>query len=273
VIPLAIGTLILNEQIYDNHGHGLTVNGIHVFITSQLSPLLGADVIVAHAHSQALCSDASTTDTGTLPSIGPNPAVRPVVTKADSTKSANPGETVTYTLDIDPKTCPITSVTDVLPLYFHYVSSSGNLGTPQLPIQSVFGHQVLFWTNGGAPFAAPPHEVITVTLDPNTPQGTYVNDIFGTSDCGSFAGSDFPGITTGPIENQGNHPGITVPRPAPPAAPAAAPPTGGTQAAATLLPFTSTASPYGAIWLGVIFLGLALSGVAAARVLREGPID
>jgi hypothetical protein len=115
--------------------------------------------------------------------------------------------------------------------------------------------------------------VITVTLDPNTPQGTYINDISGTSDCGSFAGSDFPGITYGPIENQGNHPGITVPRPAPPAAPAAAAPAGGTQAAATLLPFTSTASPYGAIWLGVIFLGLVLSGVAAARLLREGPID
>jgi hypothetical protein len=273
VIPLAIGTLILNEQIYDNHGHGLTVNGIHVFITSQLSPLLGADVIVAHAHSEALCSDSSTTDTGTLPSIGPNPAVRPVVSKADSTKQANPGETVTYTLDIDPKACPITSVTDILPPFFHYVSSSGNLGTPQLLPRLTSGEEVLFWSNGGAPLAAAPHEVIVVTIDPNAPNRLYINHVFGTSDCGSFAGIDFGIQTTGPIENQGNHPGIIVPRPAPPAAPAAAAPTGGTQAAATLLPFTSTASPYGAIWLGVIFLGLALSGVAAARLLREGPID
>jgi hypothetical protein len=277
VIPLAIGTLILNEQIYDNHGHGLTVNGIHVFLTSQLSPLLGADVIVAHAHSEALCSDSSTTDTGTLPCIGANPCVRPVITKADSTKSANPGETVTYTVDIDPKTCPITSVTDILPLYFHYVSSSGNLGTPQLPIPSLTnGQQVLFWSNGGAPLAAAPHEVITVTLDPNTPPNLYINNVFGTSDCGSFAGIDFGILTTGPIANQGNHPGIIVPRPAPPAAPAA-PPASGTEAAALTTPFTGTGAPDAAIWLGASLLALlSLAGVGviqARRVIRATRVD
>lgn len=36
------------------------------------------------------------------------------------------------------------------------------------------------------------------------------------------------------------------------------------------LPFTGTAAPDGSVWLGVILLGLVLSALAAARVLREG---
>jgi hypothetical protein len=135
---------------------------------------------------------------------------------------------------------------------------------------------VLFWSSGGQAFAAAPHEVITVTLDPNTPNGLYINNIFGTSDCGSFVGSDFPGITTGPIANQGNHPGIIVPRPAPPAAPAA-PPASGTEAAALTTPFTGTGAPDAAIWLGASLLALlSLAGVGviqARRVIRATRVD
>jgi uncharacterized repeat protein (TIGR01451 family) len=262
-----LATIILNEQIYDNHGHGLTVNGVHVFLSSGLSALAGADVILAHAHSQAFCSDTSTTDTGKLPCLGGTPCPRPIVNKTDSTKHANPGETVVYTVNIDPNTCPVTSVTDTLPLDFHYVSSSGNLGSPLISTLPD-GQTQLFWFNGGAPFANAPAETITVTIDPNAPAGQYINVITGTSDCGSFAGTDITGLFTGPPANQGGNPGIIVPRSAPPAAPQS--PASGTQAAATLLPFTSTAAvdQSGPVWVGLFFLGLALTWMAGMGLVR-----
>ncbi len=274
LLPLA--KVILNEQIYDNHGHGLTVNGVHVILGSAFGQLANVDVIVAHAHSDALCSDASTTDTGTLPTPGGTPSPRPIVTKADSTKHANPGETVTYTLDINPNGCPITSVTDVLPPYFHYVSSTGNLGTPTVSGISTNPTQTqLFWSSGGQAFTAAPHEVITVTIDPSTPPNQYINHVSGTSDCGSFLGVDLGIKTTGPPADQGNNPGIIVPRPAPPAAPANNAPAAGTQAAATLLPFTSTvaADRSGPVWVGVFFLGLALTWMAGMGLVRAKQVN
>jgi uncharacterized repeat protein (TIGR01451 family) len=272
MLPLA--KVILNEQIYDNHGHGLTVNGVHVILGSALGQLANVDVIAAHAHSMAACSDSSTTDTGTLPGIG-GTHPRPVVTKTDSTKVANRGETVVYTIKIDPNTCPITSVTDVLPSGFHYVSSAGNLGTPVVTTLAN-GQQMLFWSSGGQAFSAPPSETVTVVIDPNEPNGDYTNLVVGTSDCGSFAGIDLIGLNTGPPANQGNNPGIIVPRPAPPAAPAA-PPASGTEAAALTTPFTGTGAPDAAIWLGASLLALlSFAGVGviqARRVIRATRVD
>jgi hypothetical protein len=128
----------------------------------------------------------------------------------------------------------------------------------------------LFWSNGGNVFPDAPTVVINVTIDPKEPAGQYTNIVTGTSDCGSFAGEDLLPVTTGPPANQGNNPGIIVPRPPV----VTAPNNSGTQAATTSrLPFTSTAAPDTSIWLGVILLGLVISAVAATRVLREGPID
>ena len=56
-LPLGLGYVVLNEQVPDGveTGHtGLTVRGVHVKISLPLAPLLvGAEVIVAEAHSDA----------------------------------------------------------------------------------------------------------------------------------------------------------------------------------------------------------------------------
>jgi hypothetical protein len=58
-LPLGLGFIVLNEQVPDapETGHtGLTVRGIRVVVTTPFAPLLhvGAEVIVAEAHSDAL---------------------------------------------------------------------------------------------------------------------------------------------------------------------------------------------------------------------------
>jgi uncharacterized repeat protein (TIGR01451 family) len=76
----------------------------------------------------------------------------PTVLIADSTKHANPGEEVSYTLSIDNSGCGITSVTDVLPPGFHFVSASGDLGHPALG--SAGGQEQLFWAPAGKAYTS-----------------------------------------------------------------------------------------------------------------------
>jgi uncharacterized repeat protein (TIGR01451 family) len=257
----SIAKVILNEQSFDNKagGQGLTVNAIHVFTEAPFSSLISADVIIGHTHSSATCTTAPSKQ---LCEVVPSTDVRckpgVIITKTDNTgnETAQPGQTITFTVSIDTKTlgpCLVTQVTDTLPPGFSFVSASGDLGTPTA------AGQVLTWFKGTGFAKDVLVETIVAQISPNETDGFFSNQVDTFSNCGEKAGSS-PPIHV-----------IVTPPPAAPAAPAA--PAGGTQAAATLLPFTSTASPYAAIWLGVIFLGLALSGVAAARLLREGPID
>jgi uncharacterized repeat protein (TIGR01451 family) len=212
ILPAGVhlATVILNEQVYDSQGHGLTVNAVHIFTTG-LAPIANADVIVGHAHSEAFCSDGSTTNSASAASQ----ATVPTVTVTDSTKHANPGEDVSYAISIDNKGCAVTSVTDILPPGFHFLSASGPLGVPgvsSLPN----GQQQLFWSNGGNPYPLTPNpmvETLSVAIDPNAPAGDAIDNVVGTSDCGSFAGSDLLGLNGATLAaNNGDNPGIIVPR-------------------------------------------------------------
>lgn len=209
-----IARVILNEQKIDNsspNGQGLTVNAIHIITNPALAPLVSADVIVAHTHSNALCTTAQTP-------IGPTPP-GVVVNKTDDTGgNGTPGQTVTYTLALDTTTnaatCPlgvatVTTVIDTLPPGFTAVSETGALGPPP-PVTvttNSAGQQVLTFSNP-AGFPANPTETIVATIGANVPAGFYSNRVDVFSSCGENAGSSPPIHVT-----------VAGPTPAPTAAP------------------------------------------------------
>ena len=209
VVDLQLAKVILNEQHMDAQGHGLTVNAVHVITNPQVGALAGADVIIAHAHSEANC-EHGTTDTGALP--GPN---RPVVAKVDSTKHADGGEVVTYTITIDDKGCTVTRVTDVLPPFFAYVegSASGPLGKPVVGTAPGGTQQELEWYRATGLGTGRMTETIQARIAPNATPGQYVNNVDGLSDCGQFHAEDYVAVASGPAANQGDNPGIILPRP------------------------------------------------------------
>ena len=287
-LNLAAATVILNEQVYDSHGHGLTVNAIHVFTNSSLLPaLLGtsADVIIAHAHTQAMCSDTATTDTAGLnaaPKAGANVLsmgshCTPSVVILDSTKHANPGEDVAYTLRIDNSGCGVTSVTDVLPPGFHFVSASGDLGNPTLGTAG--GQDQLFWAPAGKAYPLSPNpmvEVINAHIDANASTGQAVDTAYGTSDGGSFAGSDVLGLRSSAVANNGDNPGIILPRDsgvnaANNGANLGAGNNGGQLPVSAVngnLPYTSTAAD-GRLAVMLLLVGLSLCSVAGLAWFRR----
>ena len=267
----------LNEQVPDNQGHGLTVNAIHIHTDSQIGALASADIIIGHTHTMATCA-SGTTDTGTQACPGGTaPCSRPVGVKQDSTKTADGGEIVTYTISIDNKGCPITSVTDVLPKHFKYMSASGDLGQPTRSDLSN-GQEQLFWHHGGTAFPSTPNpivEKVVVKIDPDTPAGEYQNQVYGTSDCGSFSFTDWtpfnaPECTV--AANCGTNPGVIVPRvPGGPtssvqaATTTAASPKPKVAAAASSLPFTGTGLPLNVNWALAV---AAAAGTFASLTLR-----
>ena len=206
-------TIILNEQHPDNAGHGMTVNAIHVIVANPLAGLAGVDLVLAHSHSEALC--------GSVPPTGPcpgsstaAPCPTPVITKTDSTQHAAPGDTVTYTVSIDNKGCPLTIVTDILPPGFRFVPpAAGPLGSPTVGNQPGTGRETLTWENlGGFPLTPNPVvETLQASIGTSVAAGTYVNDVDVTSaNCGSVHGSD-AGITvsgSGPTPTPGFHGGV-----------------------------------------------------------------
>ncbi len=224
VIPLGLVTVILNEQHYDNQGHGWTVNAVHVFTSGDIGSLANVDLVIGHAHSEDMC------DTGTVSTPPANPGgsgqALPTGTKADSTKHANPGEVVTYTLAIATNGCEVTSVVDQLPSGFQYVSgsASGDLGTTPTVSQSPSDPaiQLLEWDNPNGWKAPTLTETLQARVPADAVPGDYVNNVAGESTpqassgsltCGSFEFSDTL-ATNGPITaNNGNNPGVIVPRP------------------------------------------------------------
>ncbi|MEA2681776.1 MAG: hypothetical protein QOK05_104 [Chloroflexota bacterium] len=264
----------LNEQVPDNQGHGLTVNAIHIHTDSQIGQLASADVIIGHSHTMATCA-SGTTNTGTQDCPGgTGPCARPVGVKHDSTKTANGGERVTYTITVDNKGCPVTSVTDVLPKYFKYVSASGDLGQPSHSVLAN-GQEQLFWHHQGTAFAAAPNpmvETVIVDIDPKAPAGQYQNQVYGTSDCGSFSFTDWtpynpPECTI--AANCGTNPGIILPRPSPTGAVQAATsvPTAAPRiAAAGSMPFTGSGMPLNINWP---LLAASTVGLVASMALRH----
>lgn len=266
--------LILNEQHYDNQGHGLTVNAIHVFTDETIAGLAQADIVIGHAHSEATCV-SGTTNTGSLPNPGNLPV--PIVTKGDSTKSANPGEQVTYTISIDNQGCIITRVTDILPPGFSLVSASGPLGDPVVSTYPGTQQQALNWfaPSGFPQTPNPLVETLVVQISPNEAPGLYVNNVagqsspaVGASGCGAFQGIDFLPVTTAPPGSPpgttGTNPGIIVPRPGP----APSTPLSGVQAA-TAPPITGTPNTAAATGTALP-AALALVGIAGlAGALRR----
>ena len=281
VIPLGLVTVILNEQHYDNQGHGMTVNAIHVFTSGDLGSLANVDLIIGHAHSEDMCAEG----TVSTPPSNPNSSGQqlPVGVKADSTKHADPGEIVTYTLTITVNGCEVIDVVDYLPATFTYVdgSASGDLGTPTVgQVQSNPSQQTLEWYNasGISPSSTTLHETLKVKVPTNAQPGDYVNNVAGESappisnpaiTCGSFVFSDTL-ATNGPIPaNNGTNPGVIVPRPAT-ATPTPTPVASvQAQSAATPAPtpvtaIPNTARPAPAAWAGPFALAM-LGGVLALR--------
>jgi len=257
-----LATVILNEQKLEHlsGGQGLTVNAIHVFTVPQLTSLVAADVIIGHSHSNATCTTPPSKQPCAVAGAQAPRCLGVIITKTDNTgtETAKPGQTITYTLSLnttndDHGACKVTQVIDTLPPGFTFVSASGALGTPL----SVVG-QVVTWFNGtGFTGTSPLVETIVAKIAANEPDGFFSNQVDVLSSCGENPGS------SPPIHN------IVTPAATPTATPAAA----NLPAATKKLPFTGTTAPDGSVWLGVILLGLVLSAVAAARVLRQGPID
>jgi uncharacterized repeat protein (TIGR01451 family) len=272
-VPLGIITVILNEQHYDNQGHGLIVNAVHVFTSADLGALANVDLIIGHAHSEDMCN------TGTVTTPPANPGATgqslPVGTKADSTKFANPNEVVTYTLTITTNGCQVVSVVDNLPSGFTYVpgSAHGDLGTNPTVSQSTSNpaiQQVEFFNPTGWSAAT-----LTETLQAKVPMGAapgdYVNNVAGESSppaanggivCGSFEFSDTLALN-GPIPaNNGNNPGVIVPRPVVAAVVATPTPVAHVQGV-TAIP--NTAGAPSAAWVTPFALGGLFGGLALLR--------
>ena len=289
VVPLIVGYVVLNEQHFDNHGHGLLVNAIHIYTAAELGALVSANIVIGHAHSEAFC-ESGTTETGGGPNPGSDTSPVPVVTKLDSTKHANPGEIVTYSITVDTKGCNVTRVTDILPPGFIFKSASGGLGAPTSVGPSAVSPgqtQVDFHNPSG--FSATNGmltETIVVQVPTNAANGLYINNVNGqsappigsTSGCGEFQGSDNLPVSSAPPGappgTTGTNPGVIVPRPGETATPtpsAGATPTATPTAstgAVTSIPNTSATGAPGASALGgalVIFLGL--SGIAGTSLI------
>lgn len=193
--------VILNEQHYDNHGHGITVNAIHVILNGALNGVVAADVIVGHAHSAAACAGGGTTDTGSgnqCPPASVGTCSIPVITKTDSVSSVAPGGTVTYTISIAQQSgCPITRITDTLPAGFSPAGSSGDFGTAVSGTVAGTGQATLTWTNvngvGGS--KNPITETLTASVDSKLGSGLYINAVdLLSAMCGEGHGQD-NGIT------------------------------------------------------------------------------
>jgi uncharacterized repeat protein (TIGR01451 family) len=282
VVPLGAVTVILNEQHYDAQGHGLTVNAVHVFTSSDLGSLANVDLTIGHTHSEAMC------DSGTVltPPANPNAAAAnqslPAGTKADSTKSANPGEVVTYTLGIAGNGCKVVSIVDTLPSGFSYVagSATGDLGTTPSVTQSPANSAVqqLEWYNPTGWSADKLSEALQVKVPASSAPGMYVNNVAGdaappmakaTIACGAFVFSDTLPLDGPVAADNGINPGVIVPRSVVGASvrPAGQPgvvPAGAEAAAAALVgtPNTAAAPP-----AGLLTTSFALAGLGAAALL------
>jgi uncharacterized repeat protein (TIGR01451 family) len=216
-IPGGLGTVILNEQIAENQsapgpggttqsGRGMTVNAIHVFLlsTSPLNGVVATDVIIGHAHSDAICA---------------NPIPTPLCMPGDHTMQCNgvvitklpdlpiiagrftgaPGQSFSYTMKFaNVATCPLTQVVDTLPVGFSFVSASGPLGIPTTN-QASNGAQVLTWFKGsGWSTPDPLVESLTVKIPADAPPNRpFINEVETLSDCGNNSGSSPPVYVSG----------------------------------------------------------------------------
>jgi len=273
-IPL-VATVILNEQMAEDKsapgpggttqmGHGMVVNAVHVIVPtgSILHSLAGADVIIAHAHSDAICASPVTplcTGTGTPPPDCTGVVITKLPEGLDVVGGqfvASPGQTFSYSIRIgNVANCPLTQVLDTLPAGFSFVSSSGPLGTPSLGTAEN-GAQTLTWFNGnGWSSPNPVVETITVKISATEPAGAYVNQVQTLSDCGNNAGSSPPVFVGAP-------PASTPTPTAGGTAAATAVPTGSVQAAISV-PNSGADPNRGGGWAGAA-LALLLAATAAA---------
>lgn len=270
-----VATVILNEQMAEDKsapgpggttqmGHGMVVNAVHVIVptTSILQGLAGADIIIAHAHSDAICASPVTPlCTGATPP--PPDCSGVVITKLPEGLDvvggefvASPGQTFGYSISIaNVAKCPVTQVIDTLPVGFSFVSASGPLGTPTLGT-AANGARTLTWFKGsGWSTPNPLVETITVKISPTEPAGgPYINQVQTLSDCGNNAASAPPVFVGAP-------PASTPTPTAGGTAQATAVPTGTVQAAISV-PNTGT-DPNGGGWTGAA-LALLLAATAAA---------
>jgi uncharacterized repeat protein (TIGR01451 family)/LPXTG-motif cell wall-anchored protein len=203
VLPgLNLVTIIINEQHFDSKGHGITVNAVHIIIAPGASLLstigaANADVIIGHAHSEAICPGAPDTGPG---NAGNSSGPLPVGTKTDGQAVVVAGNQQTYTMSVKHNGCSITVITDTLPPGFTYVAGSakGNFGSttaPTVSVAPVTGQTTLTWTsNTGLPDTPDPlTATITVNVAANLAPGDYVNNVNTLGTCGQTNFSDVPG--------------------------------------------------------------------------------
>jgi uncharacterized repeat protein (TIGR01451 family) len=282
VVPLGAVTVILNEQHYDAQGHGLTVNAVHVFSSADLGSLANVDLVIGHAHSEAMCDSGTVIMPPLNPNAGATPQSLPTGTKADSTKSANPGEVVTYTLTIAGNGCKVVSVVDMLPSGFQYVagSAAGDLGPTPSVTQSPANAAVqqLEWYNPTGWPAAKLSETLKVKVPSSAVPGMYVNNVSGDSSppmatatiaCGAFVFSDTMPLDGPVAADNGTNPGVIVPRSgvAPAVAPANQPGVAPAAAEAGAAAAVGTPNTAGGPPAAVVATLFALAGLGAAALL------
>jgi uncharacterized repeat protein (TIGR01451 family) len=260
-----LASVILNEQKLENlsGGQGLEVNAIHVITGPGLADVAVADLIIGHTHSNATCTTKPSQQPCAVAGSSDPRCQGVVITKTDNTtgEMAKPGQTITYTLSIDTSTasnidgnCLVRRVVDTLPPGFAFVSASGDLGTPT----KVVGQDVTWFSASGfTSQSGTLVETVVAKIADNEANGSYSNQVEVLSTCGANPGSSAPiQINVTPVAT------------APPVLPKA-----GGAAGSGAMPFTGTAAPDAAVWLGVILFGLVLSAVAATRIIRKRPID
>ena len=189
--PLGI-RVILNEQRQAADGRGLVVNAIH--ITSVADPTIPAlftgDIVVAHAMSTVSCPNGA-------PSTGDQNSVF-IVKNADKAR-AKPGETVTYTANIQNRSdepCDVHQVIEHLPVAFDFGSTSGALGTTATTVARPGGGTDVVIEPVGVTIApdASVTKTYVVTVNDAAVPGTYFNNVeIYCSDLGNWVkGLDAP---------------------------------------------------------------------------------
>jgi uncharacterized repeat protein (TIGR01451 family) len=197
--------VILNEQVRDADGHGLTVTALHVLVYETSGNLIFADIRIAQAHSTAFCVDESngggeggSTESPSAVTISKRVASTTSDTNGDSdgaVATAFPGDNVTWTITFTNKSdqinCSLFRLTDVLPTHFSFVSSSGDLTTVVAPSHD---GQNVTWDNPAGYKLMPGttlSETLVAKIADDTPEGTYTNLLnVENSSCSAFSSGE-----------------------------------------------------------------------------------
>lgn len=174
----SLARVTVKQVVPDTDAVGFTVRGLVVQTIDPLSGLLGAEVVVAEAHSAVVCGG----DGG--PPIPEVPDLDVDKTVSGDTSTVEPGDQVTYDIAITNVTdtaCTLTRIVDLLPEGFEFISLGGDFADATTEV--VDGRLIAELSLVLEPGVAAVGQV-TLEVGPDVAPGTYFNDARATSTCG-----------------------------------------------------------------------------------------